>query len=82
MLAANNTSLEIFENWTLRVRTPAHTPARVLLMLHGWAGDENSTWVFARNFPTDTLSKLKTAYIEQGPMRDNAAHGWVRAETA
>jgi len=22
-------------------------------MLHGWTGDENSTWVFARNFPTD-----------------------------
>ncbi len=55
MQAANNTSLEIFENWTLRVRTPAQTPARVLLMLHGWTGDENSTWVFARNFPTDTL---------------------------
>lgn len=24
-------------------------------MLHGWTGDENSTWVFARNFPTDYL---------------------------
>lgn len=24
-------------------------------MLHGWTGDENSTWVFARNFPTDLL---------------------------
>ena len=55
MLDANNTSLETFENWTLRVRTPAQTPARILLMLHGWTGDENSTWVFARNFPTDTL---------------------------
>ncbi|MBI5933561.1 MAG: alpha/beta fold hydrolase [Chloroflexi bacterium] len=55
MLAANNASLETFENWTLRVRTPSQTPARVLLMLHGWTGDENSTWVFARNFPTDTL---------------------------
>jgi phospholipase/carboxylesterase len=22
-------------------------------MLHGWTGDENSMWVFARNFPTD-----------------------------
>ena len=55
MLVANNTSLETFENWTLRVRTPSQTPARVLLMLHGWTGDENSTWVFARNFPTDLL---------------------------
>ena len=53
--AAGNTTLETFENWTLRVRTPMRTPARLLLMLHGWTGDENSMWVFARNFPTDRL---------------------------
>ena len=29
--------------------------------------------------PDDTLSKLKTAYLENGGRRDNAAHGWVRA---
>jgi phospholipase/carboxylesterase len=54
MQAVNNTTLEVFKNWTLRVRQPAQTPARLLLMLHGWTGDENSMWVFARNFPTDT----------------------------
>ena len=53
MQAINNTALETFENWTLRVRQPTHTPARLLLMLHGWTGDENSMWVFARNLPTD-----------------------------
>ena len=53
MQAVNNTSLESFQNWTLRVRQPARTPARLLLMIHGWTGDENSMWVFARNFPTD-----------------------------
>lgn len=31
-------------------------------------------------FPKDTLSQLKTAYLEQGGERDNAAYGWVRAE--
>lgn len=30
--------------------------------------------------PKDTLSRLKTAYLEEGGQRDNAAHGWVRAE--
>lgn len=55
MQAVNNTLLETFENWTLRVRPPAREPARLLLMLHGWTGDENSTWVFARNFPADYL---------------------------
>lgn len=55
MQAVNNTTLEVFDNWTLRVRQPERTPARLLLMLHGWTGDENSMWVFARNFPTDIL---------------------------
>lgn len=56
MQAVNNTTLEVFNEWTLRVRTPTRTPAsRLLLMLHGWTGDENSMWVFARNFPTDRL---------------------------
>ncbi len=31
-------------------------------------------------FPKDTLSQVKTAYLEQGGERDNAAYGWVRAE--
>jgi phospholipase/carboxylesterase len=55
MLAENSTTLEVFDNWTLRVHHPARTPARLLLMLHGWTGDENSMWVFVRNFPDDYL---------------------------
>ncbi len=31
--------------------------------------------------PQDALSKLKTAYLDEGGTRDNAAYGWVRAET-
>jgi phospholipase/carboxylesterase len=53
--ALNNTSLVEFEGWTLRVREAAVAPSRLLLMLHGWTGDENSMWVFARNFPADYL---------------------------
>ncbi len=34
-----------------------------------------------KRFPKDTLSGLKTAYLEQGGKRDNAAYGWVRAES-
>jgi len=26
------------------------------------------------------LTKLKTAYLDEGGQRENAAHGWVRAE--
>ena len=28
--------------------------------------------------PADALEKLKVAYVEQGGLRDNDAHGWVR----
>jgi predicted TIM-barrel fold metal-dependent hydrolase len=31
-------------------------------------------------FPADSLSKLKAAFLEQGGQRENAAHGWVRAD--
>lgn len=30
--------------------------------------------------PADTLSRLKTAYIDRGGRRENAAYGWVRAD--
>jgi hypothetical protein len=30
--------------------------------------------------PGDTLTRLKTAYLENGGQRDNAAQGWVRAD--
>jgi phospholipase/carboxylesterase len=42
-----------FNGWTLRVR-PANTAnLRLLVMIHGWTGDENSMWVFARKFSAD-----------------------------
>jgi hypothetical protein len=31
-------------------------------------------------FPADTLNQLKTAYVERGGLRNNAAYGWVRAD--
>ncbi|HMG36866.1 MAG TPA: amidohydrolase family protein [Blastocatellia bacterium] len=31
-------------------------------------------------FPTDTLDRLKTAYVHEGGLRSNAAYGWVRAD--
>jgi phospholipase/carboxylesterase len=45
------TTLLTFEDWTLRI-LPSSSK-HILLMLHGWTGDENSMWVFARNFPAD-----------------------------
>lgn len=48
----SNTSLIEFNNWTLRVREAEQQPSQLLLMLHGYTGDENSMWVFAQNLPS------------------------------
>jgi phospholipase/carboxylesterase len=47
-----NTELVEFEHWTLRIRKTDHPSPRLLLMIHGFTGDENSMWVFARDLPT------------------------------
>lgn len=54
MQIESNTELIDFEGWTLRVRVP-RSPKRLLLMIHGFTGDENSMWIFARDLPSHYL---------------------------
>jgi phospholipase/carboxylesterase len=42
-----------FEDWTIRVQSPAKKPVRVMVMLHGWTGDEESMWFFTKNLRDD-----------------------------
>ncbi|MFN8411381.1 MAG: hypothetical protein U0Z26_03235 [Anaerolineales bacterium] len=49
MQAATNTELIEFNQWTLRIRQAQNVPARLLVLIHGWTGDENSMWVFTRS---------------------------------
>lgn len=49
----NNTHQMTYNGWIMRVHHAAQEPARFMLLLHGWTGDENSMWVFARKFPAD-----------------------------
>jgi phospholipase/carboxylesterase len=46
-----DTELIQFDDWTLRIRRTTHQSPRLLLLIHGWTGDENSMWVFARDLP-------------------------------
>lgn len=48
MQTAIDTELIEFEGWTMRIRAPQE-PKRLLLLIHGFTGDENSMWVFARD---------------------------------
>ena len=47
----NSTTLVSFNDWTLRVGESANPTLRLLLLVHGHTGDENSMWVFARDIP-------------------------------
>jgi phospholipase/carboxylesterase len=47
----NSTALISFKNWTLRIRESTHPSPRLVLLIHGFTGDENSMWVFARDLP-------------------------------
>lgn len=44
------------DNWVMRMHQPdGMGPFPVILMLHGWTGDENSMWVFMRRLPKNAL---------------------------
>lgn len=51
MQTAIDTELIQFKGWMLRIR-PSEDPKRLLLLIHGHTGDENSMWVFARDLPS------------------------------
>jgi len=48
---AIDTELREFREWIFRFRPATAEPSRLLVLLHGWTGDENSMWVFARKLP-------------------------------
>jgi phospholipase/carboxylesterase len=43
-------------DWVMRIHRPVGTgPFPVILMIHGWTGDENSMWVFAPRMPENAF---------------------------
>lgn len=58
------------DDWILKVRKPTGVPnPQVVLLLHGWTGDEDSMWVFG--------SKLPESYLLIAP---KAPHPSIHAE--
>lgn len=53
MQTVPETRLIQFADWTLRVRESGDPNAKLLLLIHGLTGDENSMWVFARDLPAN-----------------------------
>jgi len=48
-----NNDIHNFRDWVFRYRPALSTPKHLLILLHGWTGDENSMWLFAKNIPED-----------------------------
>ncbi len=51
MPTANNTTIIEKDGWVFRFFSPSENPSRVLLLLHGWTGDEQSMWQFTHKLP-------------------------------
>ena len=77
----NNSHQMTYNGWTMRVRHATQEPARFMLLLHGWTGDENSMWVFARRFPADRWIAAPRAphAAEQGGYSWRAVHPGTRS---
>jgi phospholipase/carboxylesterase len=52
-----------FKNWIFRLRPAQAEPVRLLILIHGWMGDENSMWVLARKLsPNYTILAPRGIY--------------------
>jgi phospholipase/carboxylesterase len=47
----NDPQLLTYNGWTFRWLPARKKPARLLILVHGLTGDENSMWMLVRNFP-------------------------------
>ncbi len=81
MLIENNSTLGEGFGWTFRSRFLSKTPSRVLLLLHGWTGDERSMWQFTKNLPADyAIIAPRAPYPAQV---DKSGYSWreIKPET-
>jgi len=72
MPTVDEPQLLTLDRWIFRQRLSRTTPGRVLLLLHGWTGDENSMWIFARKVPAEY-----TLLAPRAPLADqNGGYSW------
>lgn len=48
---------------------------RIILLLHGWTGDENTMWIFFRQPPSDALLMAPRGLVNADP----TGYGWFRS---
>ncbi len=77
MSIATEPQLHKFKDWTFRLRTTQAKPARILILFHGWMGDENSMWVLARRLsPNYTILAPRAPF----PVKEGG-YSWRKIRT-
>ncbi len=70
---ANETYTTYENGWVLRIRPPRDpVNAPLLLLLHGWTGNEDVMWVFTRDIPANYA-----IIAPRGPVKAPDGYGWV-----
>jgi phospholipase/carboxylesterase len=66
------------DGWVMRIHRPLGAgPFPVLLMLHGWTGDENSMWVFEHRLPHNALLIAPRGLF----ITDNGGYSWQATQS-
>ncbi|MEN4013248.1 MAG: alpha/beta hydrolase-fold protein [Bellilinea sp.] len=63
----------LYNNWIVRIHPARQKDARIMLMLHGWTGDENSMLVFQRELPDNFWVIAPRGTIET----PEGGYGWI-----
>jgi phospholipase/carboxylesterase len=77
MMSDQITSLSI-DQWNLKLRIPSEVDnAPVVVMLHGWTGDENSMWIFANKLnPEALIIAPRGLFLSDHP--ELAGFSWIK----
>ncbi|MGB7095613.1 MAG: hypothetical protein WBD62_13295, partial [Anaerolineales bacterium] len=82
---SEKTSIIKIDDWVVRQRIPeVPGPHRLILLLHGWTGDENSMWIFTPRLPRNYLI-LSPRGITRTPLggfgwENTGVTGWPSAQ--
>jgi phospholipase/carboxylesterase len=70
----NDSFISELDGWTFRIQPPQSSePAQLLILLHGWTGDENVMWIFTRR-----LSRRYWLLAPRGPVSaPEGGFGWL-----
>ena len=68
-----DSTYETLDDWIFRLHRPNRAAGRVILLIHGWTGDENSMWIFTPLLPADAWILAPRAPY---PERERGGYSW------